>query len=143
MIVFARPCYDEIVRQGYRGDEEEICGLLGGEYGSDRTVVASVHQAENVAEVPPVRYAIDPADQLALTEDIEADGEEVVGFYHSHPAGPPQPSATDADRATWPDHSYVIAAFDGYPYVGSWRWRADEETFEGERVVVEQGTRSK
>ncbi len=142
MIVLSRPCYDEIVRQGYRGNEEEICGLLGGTYGPERTLVKSVHQAENVADVPTVRYTIDPADQLAITEDIEANDDDVVGFYHSHPAGPPHPSETDAERATWPDHSYVIAAFDGYPYVGSWRWRAEEGTFDGERVVLEQsGTR--
>lgn len=136
MIVFPRPLYDEVVRQAYRGDDQEICGILGGDYGEGRSVVESVHQADNAADMPTVRYAIDPEEQLAITEEIEAGGEDVVGFYHSHPAGPSGPSRTDARRATWPDHSYVIVALDGYPYVGSWRWRSDREEFEGERVVV-------
>ena len=136
MIVFPRPMYDQIVRQAYRGDDEEICGIIGGEYGSMCSHVTTVRQATNAAEVPTVRYHIDPVEQLDLTEQIEADEDEVVGFYHSHPAGPPAPSQTDTDRATWPDHSYVIVALDGYPYVGSWRWRADEATFEREQVVL-------
>lgn len=137
MIVFPRDRYDEIVRHAYRGDEREVCGILGGQYGPDRSRVSSVHQADNAAETPEVRYAIDPEEQLAITESIEAAGEDVVGFYHSHPAGPPGPSLTDEQRATWPDHSYVIIALDGYPYVGSWRWRGDREEFDGERIVLE------
>ena len=139
MILFSRPLYDELVRQAYRGDDEEICGILGGEYSEERSRVTSVYQAENAADVPTVRYYIDPEEQLELTERIEAEGDEVIGFYHSHPAGPSEPSDTDAERATWPDRSYVIVALDGYPYVGSWRWRADRAFFDLERVVVKRG----
>jgi proteasome lid subunit RPN8/RPN11 len=134
MIQFPRRLYDEVVRHAYRGNEEEVCGILGGQYAPDHSVVESVHAAENVADAPETRYYIDPEEQLAITETIEAAGQEIVGFYHSHPAGPSQPSETDADRATWPDRSYVIVALNGYPYVGSWRWRDDE--FEQEQVTV-------
>lgn len=136
MIRFPRHLYDEIVQHAYRSDQDEACGLLGGEYGDSRSVVEAVHPAENVAEVPEIRYAIDPEEQLALTEDIEARGLEVVGFYHSHPAGGSNPSPTDRERATWPGRSYVIVSLDGYPYVGSWRWRGAEERFEQEIVGI-------
>lgn len=139
MIRFPRACYDDIVRQAYRGGAEEICGLLGGTFGEDESVVSSVHQASNAADIPEVRYYIDPEEQLAHTERIEERGESVVGFYHSHPAGPPAPSETDRSRATWPDRSYVIVALDGYPYLGSWRWRADRSAFESELVALDQG----
>ena len=135
MIEFPRDRYDEIVRQAYRGDETEICGILSGSHGADRSVVESVHETTNVADVPEVRYYIDPEEQLAVTETVEDAGESVVGFYHSHPAGPAEPSETDVDRATWPDHSYVIVALDGYPYVGSWRWREEGE-FEQELLAI-------
>lgn len=133
MIELQRSLYDRIIKHAYRGGEEEICGILGGEYGTDRSVVTSVHRATNVADLPELRYYIDPEEQFEITERLEAAGEDVVGFYHSHPAGPPGPSETDAARATWPEHSYVIVAMDGYPFLGSWRWR-DDVGFEQEMV---------
>ncbi|WP_255171284.1 desampylase [Natrononativus amylolyticus] len=136
MIVFSRSAYDEVVYEGYGGADREICGVLAGAYADDRTVVTDVYPADNVADTPAVRYSIDPEEQFDITETIEDEGLEVAGFYHSHPAGPTHPSETDAARATWPDLSYVIVALDGYPYVGSWRWRADEATFEQELVRV-------
>jgi proteasome lid subunit RPN8/RPN11 len=135
MLTFPRPLYDDLIKHAYRGDETEVCGILGGQYAPNQSVVESVHRAENVADSPETRYYIDPEEQLEITETIE-EHEELVGFYHSHPAGPTRPSETDAERAAWPDRSYVIVALDGYPYVGSWRWR-DADGFEQELVSVE------
>ena len=135
MLSLTRAAYDEIVYQGYDGGDEEICGVLAGEYGDSESHVAEVYPVENAADTPQIRYAMDPEEQLAVTEEIEAAGQEVVGFYHSHPAGPTHPSETDADRATWPGYSYAICAFDGYPFLGSGRWTGDG--FDGERVVIE------
>ncbi len=136
MIELRRSAYDELVYLAYQGDDREVCGILGGEYGDDHTIVHEVHSAENVAETPQIRYAIDPAEQLEITESIEGNDLDVAGFFHSHPTGPTEPSDTDEARATWPDLSYLIVALDGYPYVGSWRWRAERDTFELERVRV-------
>ncbi|MGM0448595.1 MAG: desampylase [Methanobacteriota archaeon] len=138
MIEFAREAYDDVVRRARAGDAEEVCGVLAGTRrdGDEPSVVARAHEAENVSDAPAVRYRIDPEEQLELFESIEAAGRDVVGFYHSHPAGPPRPSETDAARATWPGYSYVICALDGRPFVGSWRWRGGEAGFEQERVSV-------
>ncbi|ELZ61216.1 MULTISPECIES: desampylase [Halorubrum] len=162
MIELPRAVYDEIVSRAYAGGDAEVCGVLAGttvgdgEAGDDGgtgddaggagvtdatavdevTLVERAYAAENVADRPQIRYRIDPEEQLELLEAIEADGLDAVGFYHSHPAGPTEPSETDAARATWPDRSYVICALDGYPFVGSWRWRADAEAFERETVAV-------
>ena len=135
MLTLTRDAYDAIVSQGYSGGTEEVCGVLAGEYGETDSHVADVYPVENAADTPQVRYAMDPEEQLAVIDEIEDAGLEVVGFYHSHPAGPTHPSETDADRATWPGYSYAICAFDGYPFLGSWRWRGDE--VEGERVAIE------
>jgi proteasome lid subunit RPN8/RPN11 len=135
MIEFPRDLYDEIITHANEGDGEEVCGVLGGTYGSTSSVVESVHRTANVADTPETRYAIDPETQYEITEQIESTGESVVGFYHSHPAGPATPSDTDADRATWPGYSYVIVALDGHPYVGAWRW-SETDGFRGERVAI-------
>ena len=135
MLSLTRDAYDAVVRQGYRGGDREVCGVLAGDYGDEESRVLDVSPVANAADTPQVRYAMDPEEQLAAIDGVEDDGLDVVGFYHTHPAGPTHPSDTDVDRATWPGYSYAICAFDGYPFLGSWRWRGDG--FEGERVVVE------
>jgi proteasome lid subunit RPN8/RPN11 len=124
-LTLPRNLYDEIVNQGYEGGDEEVCGVLAGDQGDDESVVRAIRQVDNVAETPQIRYAMDPEAQLAAIESAEADGHEVVGFYHTHPTGPPRPSETDVARATWSGYSYAICAFGGYPFLGSWRWTDD------------------
>lgn len=136
MIEFERDAYDAIVEHAREGVPHEICGVLGGEYGGERSNVRTVRRAENVAENPETRYRIDPEEAIGLIEGIEKNGEDVVGFYHSHPAGPPEPSETDAERAAWPEKSYVIVALDGEPFVGAWRWNGEAGRFDGEIVRV-------
>ncbi|AZQ14429.1 desampylase [Halorubrum sp. PV6] len=137
MIELSRPTYDHIVAHARDGGALEVCGLLAGVRGGDGepSVATEAYAAENVAETPQTRYAMDAEEQLELIERAEAAGLDVVGFYHSHPAGPTRPSQTDAERATWPGHSYVICALDGAPFVGSWRWRG-ADGFEQETVAV-------
>lgn len=142
-IEFSADTYDEIIAHAREGTPREVCGVLGGERSGTDPVgseheheylvddrgrasrVRSVHRAENVARSPRRAYLLDPEAQLAIMEGIEADGEEVVGFYHSHPTGPPRPSAVDERRATWDGRSYVICLPD-LPFVGSWRWNGEE-----------------
>lgn len=136
MIELSREVYDAIVYHAYSGDDEEVCGVLAGEYGDERSRVVETYEAANVADQPRIRYAIDPEAQLEILETIESTGMAVVGFYHSHPTGPTEPSDTDTERASWPDRSYVICALDGYPFVGSWRWREEQDRFEQETIAV-------
>ncbi|MFB6184596.1 MAG: desampylase [Haloarculaceae archaeon] len=132
-ISFTRDAYDAVVDHAHEGAPEEVCGVLGGTDG-DAARVTTVRRAANVAASPRTAYALDPGEQLAAMESIEAAGDDVVGFYHSHPDGPAGPSRTDAERATWPGASYVIVVLDGaHPFVGSWRWTGDG--FDGERVT--------
>jgi proteasome lid subunit RPN8/RPN11 len=145
-LLFPDSIRDEIVAHASEGAPEEVCGVLAGARGTEERQVEESssevrrveahHPAGNAAETPQTRYEIDPREQLELLEAVEAAGREVVGFYHSHPRGPAQPSATDAAQATWPDRSYVIVALDGgdEASVSSWRWTG--EAFEGEVVRV-------
>ena len=128
---------DAILERARNGQPEEICGIFGGEYDHDgRSRVRSQYPAENVAETPRTRYRIDPEAQLELFDRLEERGEEIVGFYHFHPRGPARPSETDVAQATWPDRSYLIVSLEPHE-VGSWRWRADNDRFEREAIVLE------
>jgi proteasome lid subunit RPN8/RPN11 len=135
MLTLPREVYDAVIDHARDGAPEEVCGILGGDHGTDRTRVESVHRAHNAADTPRTAYAIDPGEQLELIDRVEAAGEDLAGFYHSHPAGPSRPSRTDAARAAWPGQSYLLVALDGrHPYVGSWRWEGDAGEFVGEQV---------
>ncbi|SEW15758.1 desampylase [Natrinema salifodinae] len=144
---------EAVLERAREGRPREICGVFGGEFAPDgRSRVRSQYPAENVAETPRTRYEIDPEEQLAIFDRLADRGEEIVGFYHSHPRGPARPSETDAAQAAWPDRSYLIVSVEPFA-VGSWRWRtesddgdggdADDEReapggrFERERVVVD------
>ncbi|HET7325216.1 MAG TPA: desampylase, partial [Halococcus sp.] len=124
--------HDALLEHARDGTPEEVCGVLGGRCGSD-TRVESVHRVPNVASQPRVEYVIDPEAQLDVMEDIETSGEAVVGFYHSHPDGPNEPSETDVTRATWPGFYYLIVSLPGQT-VGTWHW--DGERFEREEIRV-------
>jgi proteasome lid subunit RPN8/RPN11 len=124
---------EAIVEHAREGAPEEVCGVLGGRRGEESAATTS-RRAENVAVTPRTRYELDPAEQLRLMDDIENGGDDVVGFYHSHPAGPAGPSETDAAQATWTGYSYVIVDLSREPSVGSWRWTG--ERFEEERFEV-------
>lgn len=134
MLELTRAAYDDVVDAALDGAPEEICGVLSGTHGEASSRAEAVHPVDNVADRPTVRYALDSEEMLAVVESVEEDGRDVVGFYHSHPNGPPRPSETDVEQATWRGYSYVICALDGRPFVGSWRWLG--EAFDGERVAL-------
>lgn len=73
---------------------EEACGLLAGR----DSRVEAVYPLENEAH-SPTRFVIDPSAQVASMLDMEANGQDFLAVYHSHPQGPPHPSGTDIHEA--------------------------------------------
>jgi [CysO sulfur-carrier protein]-S-L-cysteine hydrolase len=84
---------------------EEACGLLAGLEGQ----VQQVYLIENIRHSRS-DYYMDPNQQVSAMLEIESAGWEICSIFHSHPAGQPQPSATDIDRAYYPDAVYLILA---------------------------------
>lgn len=132
MISLISEVHNALLAHARDGTPEEVCGVLGGRRESD-TRVESVHRIQNVASQPRIKYVIDPEAQLDAMEDIETSGEDIVGFYHSHPDGPKEPSETDVTRATWPGFHYLIVSLPGQTVSA---WRFDGERFERKEVVV-------
>lgn len=121
-----------MIEHAAQGRPEEVVGVLAGEYDEGRSRVERRYRAENAATRPRVRYEIAPEEELGVLEAIDDDGLDVVGFYHSHPRGPLEPSAVDAELAAWPGYSYVIVSLESEAEVGSWRW--DGEAFDREPI---------
>ena len=72
----------------------EGCGLLLGRPGA---VVQAWPARNRLAS--PTRYEIDPEDHFAAIRLARGAGLEVIGAFHSHPASPAVPSATDLAEA--------------------------------------------
>jgi proteasome lid subunit RPN8/RPN11 len=74
----------------------EACGLLAGKNFQASTVFLVRNQAQS-----PVRFVMDPIEQLNAFEWIDSNGLDLVGIFHSHPSGPETVSATDIAEAAY------------------------------------------
>lgn len=115
-----------------RAYPHEGCGALLGRASAHgpRAVVRAVPLANTHEEERERRYLIGPDDVLRMEEAAEADGLELVGFYHSHPDHPAVPSEFDREHA-WPWYVYVIVPVaDGRPgRPRAWELAPDRSTF--------------
>jgi proteasome lid subunit RPN8/RPN11 len=94
---------------GEKAYPNEGCGILLGTFGSEVEVV-EVREGTNLRQDRARdRYILDPRDILRAEKDARGRGVDVVGFWHTHPDHPAQPSQYDADHA-WGDYVYVIMA---------------------------------
>ena len=74
----------------------EACGLLAGTQGQVEKVILVRNQAQS-----PARFVMDPHEQLKALDWIESNGLELLGIFHSHPAGPETASMTDIAEAAY------------------------------------------
>lgn len=125
MIVLPADGYAAILDHARSAYPQECCGLLSGTGRGDGPVrVRRVVPAANVAEERRTdRFEVDPQVHFDLMRLAESEGEEIVGHYHSHPGGPPEPSETDRSMAFEPDFIWLIcaAAADNVGPLRAWR----------------------
>src|SRR5436190_9509720 len=81
--------------------------------GSSNGQAVAVYRAVN-AEGSPLRFRIDPEEQLELHNRIEDAGLELGAIYHSHTRTEPRPSQTDINFAKlWPGVLWIIVGLAG------------------------------
>lgn len=101
---------EEIRRQGELAYPAECCGVLGGRVGETKEVVRLVPMVNRRVD-DQHRYLISPDDLLRTTTELRRSALEVLGYYHSHPDHPAEPSEFDSEHA-WPWYSYIIVRVD-------------------------------
>jgi [CysO sulfur-carrier protein]-S-L-cysteine hydrolase len=74
----------------------EACGLLAGKNDQVEKVIFVQNQAQS-----PVRFVMDPYEQLQAFDWIESSQLDLLGIFHSHPAGPEGASRTDIAEAAY------------------------------------------
>ena len=92
----------------------ECCGLLVGR-GDEVLAVEPTRNARAMESCD--RFEIDPLDHVRVFEASRKGGWQIVGCYHSHPDGQPQPSAIDRRHARafgGPFGYLVVSIQDGY-----------------------------
>jgi proteasome lid subunit RPN8/RPN11 len=99
-----------VIDQARAARPRECCGLLVG-YGAD---VLFAYPVRNVA-ASTVRYEVDPKAHIDLRRVLRraVPSLRIVGVYHSHPAGPPVPSAADIDEALYGGWIHLIVGLAG------------------------------
>jgi len=91
----------------------EACGLLAGKNDRVEKVLLVRNQAQS-----PVRYVMDPYEQLKTFSWIESHDLDLLGIFHSHPIGPETASVTDIAEAAY-EVVYLIWSLSG----GIWKAR--------------------
>jgi proteasome lid subunit RPN8/RPN11 len=142
-----REALTAIVAHARRDAPNECCGLLVGrlsgpaDAGTVGPAEAGPHALEaipcsNGAADPTRRYEISPVDYFAQIRRCrrinEAQSERfaVVGAYHSHPRGGPEPSDTDVEQA-FRDFVFLIVGLGAS--IGGMEIRA--YTFDDDRLM--------
>ena len=118
-----------LLAEAARAHPHECCGLLLGGGRIERAVTAV-----NVHPDPACHFEIDPAALIAAHRSARGDGPQVLGYYHSHPNGLAEPSATDRASASRDGRVWAIVAAGGVTF-----WRDGELGFEALPTRVPDG----
>jgi len=85
--------------------------VLLGQFEGEVRLVTSIARCGNTrTDSPQNRYHIDPKELVRIQREGRERGEDIIGFYHSHPDHPAQWSSTDLAEAHWLGCSYVITS---------------------------------
>jgi proteasome lid subunit RPN8/RPN11 len=117
---------DEIRRHGEAAYPAECCGAMVGRVEGAAKDVLRLSPAVNRRTDDPHRYLISPDDLRQLEREVREAGQEIVGYYHSHPDHPARPSVFDAEHA-WPWYSYLIVRIDRGRGTDMASWVLDDE----------------
>lgn len=114
MLKIPRKEYEAIRLHGQETYPQECCGVLLGQVGDDgvRNVTSIARAGNTRTDSAHNRYNIDPKELIRIQREGRERGEDIIGFYHSHPDHPAQWSPTDLAEAHWFGCSYVITSIE-------------------------------
>jgi [CysO sulfur-carrier protein]-S-L-cysteine hydrolase len=113
-----RVLLDEIIEHARAEAPNECCGIVAADDGR----AVRVFRARNI-HASPVRYEVDPRDEIRIFREVDDAGWDYGAIYHSHTHTEPVPSQTDINLARhWPDQVQIIVGLAGEePDVRAWR----------------------
>ncbi len=134
--------FEQLRQHGEETYPHECCGVLVGEFdeAGDRTVNRVTQCGNTRTDSPENRYHISPGELVRIQREAALAGQDIVGFYHSHPDCAAVASSTDLAEAHWTGCSYVITSVENRKAVvtNSFLLRGSEEAkhFDDEKIEV-------
>jgi proteasome lid subunit RPN8/RPN11 len=112
MLKLPQSAYASLRLHGEETYPHECCGVFLGQMNEDgvRTVTSVARAGNTRTDSAHNRYNIDPRELIRIQREGRERGEDIIGFYHSHPDHPAQWSQTDLAEAHWFGCSYVITS---------------------------------
>lgn len=129
---------EEIKQIAQKTYPHECCGVMVGSIENGVKTVTELIPAENQrTDSPANRYLITPDLLNELEKKLKGTDRAIVGFFHSHPDVPAQPSNYDQDHA-WPWYSYVIVSVNKGQAgeIHNWKLRDDRSAFDAEKIEL-------
>ena len=121
----------------------ECCGVILGDVVEGVKIVRELRRLTNTHEEGHERrYLIAPEEMLALQREEFRTKRKILGFYHSHPNHPAEPSIYDRDWA-WAWWTYVIVSVrEGVPErMRAWQLDEEREAFFEEDLAIDTDER--
>ena len=109
----------------------EACGLLAGTNNRVEKVIRVRNQMQS-----PVRFVMDALEQLEAFDWIESSGLDLLGIFHSHPAGPETASARDIAEAAY-EVVHIIWSRAANRWQARGFWIENGESFEVKLQIIE------
>jgi len=126
-----RELYEDMVAHAREEAPNECVGIIATRDGD----AVKLYRATNAA-ASPLRFEIEPREQLRYHNEIEESGLDLGAIYHSHTRTEPRPSQTDINFAAgWPGVLWVIVGL-AADEVDVRTWRIDDgEVTQAELLV--------
>ncbi|MFM7719496.1 MAG: M67 family metallopeptidase [Actinomycetota bacterium] len=105
MIAFDGALVTEMTEHARREFPNEACGIVAGAAGRP----VKVFPMRN-ADRSPSRYRLDPREQLAVFDELDREGWDLLAIFHSHPTSAAYPSETDRRLAHYPQALHVLVS---------------------------------
>lgn len=109
MLRISRAEYDRIRHHGEETYPHECCGVLLGTMSDRARTVVATARCQNT-QAASDWFNIDPRQIVRIQREAAEQGQDIVGFYHSHPDDDAHWSASDLREAHWLGCSYVITS---------------------------------
>jgi len=95
--------FDEMVEHGLAAFPNESCGVLAGKEGRPVKFFAMTNR-----DASPVTYRLDPKEQLRVFDEMDEQGWDLLGIFHTHTHSEAYPSETDRGQAFYPEAEYLV-----------------------------------
>jgi proteasome lid subunit RPN8/RPN11 len=138
MILLAQHEFEQLQLLAEAAYPEEFCAILLGTREKNGARVTRVMPAPNTHQNPKRAYAISPTAVILAQRKSRDDDTLILGFVHSHPDHPAEPSTSDLEQALWLGCVYGIVSVRAGKCAAIAFYRLEGSTLETRRFVPEE-----